>query len=61
MNGQTKLGDVWMKERERRKIEKQIAKLKEEADYHSLQGCGYSIAHWIVPEIKRLEDLLNED
>ncbi len=44
----------------RREIKKRIKELEEEIEYHKLQGCGYSIANYLLPELQKHRAMLNE-
>jgi hypothetical protein len=40
-------------------IKKRIASLEEEIEYHKLQGCGYSIVNYLLPELQKHKAMLN--
>jgi hypothetical protein len=39
-------------------IKKRIVELEEEIEYNSLQGCGYAIANYLIPELKKHRAML---
>ena len=41
-------------------IRSKIKELEEEIEFHKLQGCGYAIANWLIPELERHKAMLNE-
>ena len=44
----------------REKIVKRIAELEEEIDYNLLQGCGYAIESYLLPELNKHKAMLDE-
>jgi hypothetical protein len=43
---------------ERKQIIKRIQDLEEEIELHKLQGCGYAIANYLLPELNRYKAML---
>ncbi len=39
-------------------ISNRINELEEEIEYHQLQGCGYAIANYLGPELKKHKAML---
>lgn len=44
----------------REKIVKRIKELEEEIDYNLLQGCGYAIENYLLPELIKHRAMLDE-
>ncbi len=42
----------------REKILKRIKELEEEIDYNLLQGCGYAIESYLLPELHKHREML---
>ena len=45
----------------RGEILKRIKELEEEIDYNLLQGCGYAIESYLLPELNKHRAMLDED